>query len=53
MEFRLKDYRGLTGTFDRIVSVGMFEHVGPRNYAAFFGKAAALLERDEGVMVLH
>ena len=31
----------------------MFEHVGPRNYAAFFGKAAALLERVEGVMVLH
>ena len=41
------------GTFDRIVSVGMFEHVGPRNYSGFFEKTAALLDRENGVMLLH
>ena len=51
--FQLRDYRELEGRFDRIVSVGMFEHVGPRNYPAFFRKAAALLEREGGVMLLH
>ena len=50
--FRLQDYRALSGTFDRIVSVGMFEHVGVGYYGAFFGKAAELLA-DDGVMLLH
>ena len=39
VEYRVQDYRTLTGeedTFDRIVSVGMFEHVGPKNYELFF-----------------
>jgi cyclopropane-fatty-acyl-phospholipid synthase len=53
VRFRLEDYRRIEGPFDRIVSVGMFEHVGPRNYAGFFEKTAALLDRESGVMVLH
>ncbi len=52
VRFELMDYRGLTGTFDRIVSVGMFEHVGPPHYNSFFAKARSLLEPD-GVMLLH
>jgi cyclopropane-fatty-acyl-phospholipid synthase len=50
--FLLKDYRDAEGPFDRIVSVGMFEHVGVGYYDAFFGKVAELLT-DDGVMVLH
>jgi cyclopropane-fatty-acyl-phospholipid synthase len=50
--FRLQDYRDITGPFDRIVSVGMFEHVGVNHYDTFFHKSAQLLA-DEGVMVLH
>jgi cyclopropane-fatty-acyl-phospholipid synthase len=51
-DFRLQDYRDLSGTFDRIVSVGMFEHVGVGFYDTFFRKCAALLN-DDGVMLLH
>jgi cyclopropane-fatty-acyl-phospholipid synthase len=50
--FRLQDYREVTGTFDRIVSVGMFEHVGVGYYNAFFRRCAELLD-DDGVMLLH
>lgn len=50
--FLLQDYRDVEGRFDRIVSVGMFEHVGVGYYDAFFGKAAELLA-DDGVMALH
>jgi cyclopropane-fatty-acyl-phospholipid synthase len=50
--FRLQDYRDVTGSFDRIVSVGMFEHVGVNHYDTFFQKSAQLLA-DDGVMVLH
>ncbi|WP_267396293.1 MULTISPECIES: cyclopropane-fatty-acyl-phospholipid synthase family protein [unclassified Sphingomonas] len=50
--FELIDYRALTGRFDRIVSVGMFEHVGPAHYKAFFRKCRELLT-DDGVMLLH
>ncbi len=46
-EFRKKDYRQLTEKFDRIVSVGMFEHVGKRHYSEFFGKCFDLLADDE------
>lgn len=52
VEFRLQDYRDVTGTFDRIVSVGMFEHVGVGFYEAFFRKCAELLN-DDGVFLLH
>jgi cyclopropane-fatty-acyl-phospholipid synthase len=50
--FRLIDYRDVEGQFDRIVSVGMFEHVGVSFYDAFFGKFAELLSED-GVALLH
>ncbi|HVZ51633.1 MAG TPA: cyclopropane-fatty-acyl-phospholipid synthase family protein [Pseudolabrys sp.] len=50
--FNLQDYRDTKGPFDRIVSVGMFEHVGVGHYDTFFRKSAELLA-DDGVMVLH
>ena len=50
--FNLQDYRDVAGPFDRIVSVGMFEHVGVNHYDTFFRKSAHLLA-DDGVMVLH
>jgi cyclopropane-fatty-acyl-phospholipid synthase len=50
--FRLQDYRSVAETFDRIVSVGMFEHVGLSHYPTFFRKCARMLA-DDGVMVLH
>jgi cyclopropane-fatty-acyl-phospholipid synthase len=52
VEFRLQDYREIDGRFDNIVSVGMFEHVGLRQYPTFFRTGARLLEPD-GVMLLH
>jgi len=52
VRFELRDYRDLTGSFDRIVSVGMFEHVGVPNYREFFRKCHNLLKTD-GVMLLH
>ncbi len=52
VKFRLLDYREATGTFDRIVSVGMFEHVGVVHYPTFFRKVKALLAED-GVALLH
>jgi cyclopropane-fatty-acyl-phospholipid synthase len=52
VKFELIDYRELTGSFDRIVSVGMFEHVGVPNYRTFFNKVRSLLTED-GVMLLH
>src|SRR6195952_707707 len=50
--FLLSDYRDTPGLFDRIVSVGMFEHVGVGFYEKFFRRCAELLS-DDGVMVLH
>jgi cyclopropane-fatty-acyl-phospholipid synthase len=50
--FALRDYRQVEGQFDRIVSVGMFEHVGIGYYDAFFGKVRELLAPD-GVALLH
>ncbi|WP_245412267.1 SAM-dependent methyltransferase [Notoacmeibacter ruber] len=52
VHFELRDYRTLERTYDRIVSVGMFEHVGIRNYDTFFGKSKELLASD-GIMLLH
>jgi cyclopropane-fatty-acyl-phospholipid synthase len=52
VEFRLQDYRDLSERFDRIVSVGMFEHVGIGHYRTFFNQCAKLLS-DDGIMVLH
>jgi cyclopropane-fatty-acyl-phospholipid synthase len=50
--FALMDYRDLQGPFDRIVSVGMFEHVGVRYFETFFRKMHQLLTPD-GVALLH
>src|ERR1700754_290515 len=50
--FLLQDYRDVEGPYDRIVSVGMFEHVGVDFYETYFRRCAELLT-DDGVMVLH
>src|SRR5271166_592445 len=52
LDFRLQDYRDVSGTFDRIVSVGMFEHVGVLGYDEFFQTVRRQLKED-GVMLLH
>ena len=52
VKFELVDYRKLEGRFDRIVSVGMFEHVGLAHFDEFFAKCRELLA-DDGVMLLH
>ena len=51
-DFRLEDYRRTRGVFDRIVSVGMFEHVGRPHYRQFFSRINALLA-DDGVALIH
>jgi cyclopropane-fatty-acyl-phospholipid synthase len=50
--FHLRDFREETGRYDRIVSVGMFEHVGRAHFGAFFSKITELLDED-GVALLH
>ena len=52
VRFRLQDYREETGPYDRIVSVGMFEHVGVKHYREFFEKVRDLLTED-GVALIH
>jgi len=52
VQFKLQDYRQVEGTFDRIVSVGMFEHVGVQHYGEFFRKIYDLLT-DSGVGLIH
>jgi cyclopropane-fatty-acyl-phospholipid synthase len=52
VRFELIDYRDVQGPFDRIVSVGMFEHVGLPNYRTFFARLRELLAKD-GVALLH
>ncbi len=52
VEIRLVDYRELEGSFDKIVSVGMFEHVGPKNHRTYF-RAAQRLLADQGLFLLH
>jgi cyclopropane-fatty-acyl-phospholipid synthase len=52
VKFGLIDYRALSGTFDRIVSIGMFEHVGAAHFDEFFAACKQLLA-DDGVMLLH
>ncbi len=52
VHFELIDYRLLEDTFDRVVSVGMFEHVGPANYDTYFEKIKSLLS-DDGIAVVH
>ncbi|MCW8858972.1 MAG: cyclopropane fatty acyl phospholipid synthase, partial [Deltaproteobacteria bacterium] len=52
VEIRVQDYRKLEGSFDRVVSIGMFEHVGYKNYRTYFQKVADLL-KDDGLFLLH
>ncbi|MCE3026082.1 cyclopropane fatty acyl phospholipid synthase [Salinicola sp. DM10] len=52
VEILLEDYRDLDGEFDRIVSIGMFEHVGQRNYATYFDTVTHLL-KPGGLFMLH
>jgi cyclopropane-fatty-acyl-phospholipid synthase len=52
VDIRLQDYREVEGTFDRVFSIGMFEHVGYKNYRRFMRVVRALLH-DEGLFLLH
>ena len=52
VRFKLEDYRQEENQYDRVVSVGMFEHVGPAHYRTFFAKVKKLLKPD-GVALLH
>lgn len=52
VEIRFEDYRSTQGLFDRIVSVGQFEHVGYKNYSSYITKIRSLLS-DDGIFLLH
>jgi cyclopropane-fatty-acyl-phospholipid synthase len=52
VETLLMDYRELEGQYDRVISIGMFEHVGYKNYRAYYQKARSLLKPD-GLFLLH
>lgn len=52
VEVELKDYRAFAGKVDHVVSMGMFEHVGPKNYRAYF-QAARQAIKDDGLFLLH
>lgn len=52
VRFELRDYRELDGRFDRVVSVGMFEHVGKTNYPEFFARLNEFLTED-GIALIH
>ena len=52
LEFRLQDYRGIEGQFDAIASIGMFEHVGKKNYRTFMRVVRSCLA-DDGVFLLQ
>lgn len=52
VEIRLQDYREISDRFDRVLSIGMFEHVGYKNYRTFMEKVRACLA-DDGIFLLH
>ena len=52
VEIRLQDYRNVDETFDRILSIGMFEHVGPKNYREYMEVVNRCL-KDDGLMMIH
>ena len=52
VDIKLLDYRSLSGQYDKAVSIGMFEHVGPKNYNIFMQTSHRLL-KDEGIFLLH
>ncbi|MEO6570173.1 MAG: cyclopropane fatty acyl phospholipid synthase [Ilumatobacteraceae bacterium] len=53
VEIRVQDYRDLDERFDRVVSIGMFEHVGHKNHASFMETARRSLADPDGLMLLH
>jgi cyclopropane-fatty-acyl-phospholipid synthase len=52
MDIQLKDYRMVTGKFDRVYSVGIMEHIGRKNYHEYYDKCYELLV-DDGIMLIH
>lgn len=52
VELKLEDYRSITGKFDHVISLGMFEHVGVKNYATYMALARRTL-KDDGIFLLH
>lgn len=52
IDLRVQDYRAVVDRFDHVVSIGMFEHVGPKNYRTFFELAHRCL-KDDGLFLLH
>jgi cyclopropane-fatty-acyl-phospholipid synthase len=52
VRFQYSDYRNIEGRFDRVVSVGMFEHVGVNHYRTYFRKVRSLL-KDDGIALIH
>lgn len=52
VDIALMDYRSMEGEYDKVVSIGMFEHVGPKNYDTYM-KTAHRLMKDDGTFVLH
>ncbi len=52
VEIRLEDYRDTKGRFDRVISLGMFEHVGYKNYRTYMEVVARVL-KDDGIFLLH
>lgn len=52
IEFRVQDYRQFDGKTDHVVSMGMFEHVGHKNYRAYFEKARSVI-KDDGLFMMH
>jgi cyclopropane-fatty-acyl-phospholipid synthase len=52
IEFQVKDYREFSGKTDHVVSMGMFEHVGHKNYRTYFEKARSII-KDDGLFMMH
>lgn len=52
VSIEVMDYRAVQGRFDKVASVGMFEHVGPKNYPVYFDAVKRLM-KDEGIFLLH
>ncbi len=53
VDIRLQDYRDVDETFDRVYSIGMFEHVGVKNYRTYFEACRRLLRDDDGLTLVH
>lgn len=53
VEIRVQDYRDVTETFDRVYSIGMFEHVGVKNYRTYLQACRRLLRDDDGLTLIH